>query len=212
MKQVELVELNKNHVEEAAALFVDAFRDEAFTASWLDLSREKNRRLYRDAVRLKLDLCLKVGQPLYIVLADGRVAGLAVVKAPHITVPTRLWISMLLPRLPRLAGLLPNFLRARGLLGAARPPRNLPQAHYTLECLAVHPAYQGKGVGRLLLERVERLCRDNRDASGVYLLTGDEQNRSIYEKFSYHVVETRQARSITAYHMFTANPQAAGRE
>jgi GNAT superfamily N-acetyltransferase len=68
--------------------------------------------------------------------------------------------------------------------------------------LGVLPSWQGKGIGRLLLQQVERLCREDSTSTGVYLFTACEKNRQIYEKASYRVLEKRQVGTLTVYHMF----------
>lgn len=92
-----------------------------------------------------------------------------------------------------------------------KPPSNLPQNHYILEAIGVDPSCQGKGVGRLLLEQAEKISFDDQRASGIYLFTGDEPNRVIYEKLGYKLLETRQTGTFTSYHMFMEKTNENGR-
>ena len=194
--------LDKNMLDEATEVLLAAFKNEAFTAAWLDLSNARLWKLYSRAVRLKLKLYLSAGHPVYIAAEKRRVLGILVLKSPHIVVPWKSAACLLLPNLHGLIGLIPNFIHAFRLGGAMKPPSNLPQNHYILEAIGVDPSCQGKGVGRLLLEQAEKICFDDKRASGIYLFTGDEPNRIIYEKLGYKLLETRQTGTFTAYHMF----------
>lgn len=201
---VEISLLQPNMLDEAVKVFLSAFQNEAFTVAWLDLSRTRLRSLYSRAVRRKLELYLDAGHPLYSAVEKDRLIGLLVLKTPHIII-SRAKIARLLPSLmPVLVGLIPNFIRAIPLGLAIKSPPNLPAAHYTVEALAVDPCFQGKGVGALLLEQAKKVCFADKTASGVYLFTGDEQNRAIYEKKGYQLLEKRNTGTFTSHHMFLA--------
>ncbi|HSW36299.1 MAG TPA: GNAT family N-acetyltransferase [Candidatus Limnocylindrales bacterium] len=207
MERVDIIALQQDHLPEAVETFLEAFKEEAFTVAWLDLSRQKVRDAYNQAVRLMMQLYLEVGQPMFAVLKENEVIGLAILKSPHVAFSKSLIFWRIIPRLPVLARLLPYYLRATLLMAAVSPPANLPGKYYTLEILAVHPDHQGEGLGRMMLEYVDQICANDPAASGIYLVTGDEKNKIIYEHFSYQVLEVRATRSINAYHMFSSLPR-----
>jgi GNAT superfamily N-acetyltransferase len=197
--------MQTEQVDQAVAVILESFRTEAITASWLDLSRAKIRSLYSAAIRLKVEASYEAGYPLIVAEHDGRVVGLAMVRSPRKNISKiRAVLSMPLRllRQPRLAALLPYLLRATHLSLVVQRPRELPADYYTLEMLGVLPSWQGKGIGRLLLQQVERLCREDSTSTGVYLFTACEKNRQIYEKASYRVLEKRQVGTLTVHHMF----------
>ncbi len=187
--------------DEAVNVLLSAFQSEAFTAAWLDLSRERLRRIYARAVRLKFTLYLEAGHPLQVVVEKGRVIGLLVMKSPHVTISKARLFRSLLPLLPRLVGLVPSFMRSIPLGGATKPPQGLPENHYTLEAMAVHPLHQGKGIGRLLLEKAKEHGFADKTTSGIYLFTGDEKNVLFYRRYGYQLIEKRQTGIFTSYHM-----------
>ncbi len=196
-------------LDEALEVYLSAYEREPFTSASIDLSRGRIRRVYSRLVRTRYALWLLAGHPLFSAVDDGRVVGFAALASPNVAIPRgrwlRSWLSFLVRSFPSWLAMLPRVIRSAGLLAAMRPPNNLPAAHYTLDAIAVHPSHQGKGVGRLLLEEVEKCCLADKSSSGVYLYTGEEKNRRIYERFGYRLLDKRKAGGITAYHMFRTN-------
>ena len=197
--------LQENMLEEGVEVLLSAFQKEAFTAAWLDLSRNRQRKIYSRVVRLKFDLYLEAGNPIFSVLEKDKVVGLLVLQAPDIKISKKRLAQLILPRVPTLLALAPYFLRAVPLSGATKPPGNLPEGHYVLEAMAVHPSLQGRGIGRMLLEHARDYCFSDNSSPGIYLFTGDERNRIIYEKFGYKLLEARENKLFTAYHLFLTN-------
>lgn len=61
-----------------------------------------------------------------------------------------------------------------------------PYIHVNM--LAVVPGYQGRGLGRALLERVQAMSRERADSRGVTLSTESERNVALYRHLGYRVV------------------------
>ncbi len=192
-------------MDQTVKVFLDAFKKEAFTKTFLDLSRRANYDMYFQAVKYKLSLYQEVGHQVFVARKGGVIIGTFFLRSPHISTPLGLQLRRLLPYLPAFTRLIIRYLQAAHLASAVKPPDKLPKKHYTLEGLAVYPAHQGKGVGRLMLEKADQVCTEDNTASGIYLYTGNEKNKEIYKRFSYHVLETRPNRLFTAYHMFKIN-------
>ncbi|MDE5414296.1 GNAT family N-acetyltransferase [Alkalihalobacterium chitinilyticum] len=72
-----------------------------------------------------------------------------------------------------------------------------------LEAIAVHPDYQGYGIGKALMEKVHQISES--DAMGTYLFTADKKNQQIYEYLGYKTVEECPSKVLTVYHMFRNN-------
>ncbi|MDX2078541.1 MAG: N-acetyltransferase [bacterium] len=62
--------------------------------------------------------------------------------------------------------------------------------HYRLEFIAVHPNYQGKGYGRMLLDKIHQMSETDAHSQGVWLETTNPVNVGLYEHVGY-VVENR---------------------
>ncbi len=201
--------LENTDIDRAVTVFLESFKTEAFTQALLDLEKQKDYDLYFQAVQYKFALYLEIGHPIFAVKEIARnknsIAGLFILKSPHIKAPLLMQLVRISPLLPVFARLLPNYLRAAHLGPAVKPPDNLPAAHYVLEGLAVAPAHQGKGLARIMLEKAEQVLYEDKTAAGIYLFTGDEKNRAIYEHFGYRILKRVPVRTFTAYHMFKWN-------
>lgn len=92
------------------------------------------------------------------------------------------------PELPNLGGLLVSFLgveRATDVgagLGAFGDNKPDPPFHY-LQFLAVHPAHQGQGLGRLLVAHGQE--RAERHGQGVYLESTNPRNLPFYRSVGF---------------------------
>ncbi len=62
--------------------------------------------------------------------------------------------------------------------------------HYRLEFIAVHPDHQGKGYGRMLLDKIHQMSETDAHSQGVWLETTNPANVGLYEHVGY-VVENR---------------------
>ncbi len=186
----------------AVEVFLDSFAGEAFTRAFIDLSVPANRELYFRTVKQKLALYLEIGHQLYCSLEDSRLSGLIILKSPHIKAPAALKMRRAAPHFAAYARLILLGIRARHLAQAVKPPDKLPDRHYVLEGLAVAPSRQGKGMGKMLLRQADLVQSGDSSSSGIYLYTGDEKNKILYEKYGYRVIEAKEAGEFTAYHMF----------
>jgi len=184
---------------------LNAFKDEALTSSWLDLSKPKLKKAYSVAVKIIYIIHLDSGDPIYITTQEDKIVGVAGLKTPWAKKNILKAVFLLFKNLPQLLKLLPSVLRAViALFNLTKPPTSLPKNYCTLEVLAVDPGQQGNGIGRRLLEHVHQNHLD-KNISGIYLVTGEDKNVKIYERFGYKVVEKRAAKGFAAYHMFKAN-------
>jgi len=66
----------------------------------------------------------------------------------------------------------------------------LEKPHHYLAVLGVHPDFQGKGFGRLLLERVSAMVLDHDVSKGVFLETAKLKNVEMYKHFGYNLLAT----------------------
>ena len=194
----------------ATRVFAEAFRSEGFTSWMFDLSTPERQERFARANDLMLTLRHELGQAFLVAVVENEVAGMAVLKAPEPQRGASFWrqARIALPRLLDLLGMvgLIRWRRAWRAMQAARAPKTLPDRYYTLEGLAVAPAYQGQGIARRLLEAIHALSDGDPQAVGIYLYTADARNRAMYERFGYELAAQQLGgEALTVYHMFRAN-------
>ncbi len=192
-----------DQMDEMLEVFLSAFKDEATTATWLDLSSDKLKKTYGILVRIKIKLYLEAGNPIFVAIDNKSITGLVILKLHHVNTSKVNAAKLVIPNLPKLMILLPHFIKAvrMGMADATRVPENLSPNHDVLEAIAVHPDHQGKKIGRMLLDHAHSYLKDQ-GSPGVYLMTGDEKNRQIYERFGYKLMEERDTKSFKSYHMY----------
>jgi ribosomal protein S18 acetylase RimI-like enzyme len=202
-KEIKITSLTKDRLDEATALLLAAFKDEAFTSSWLDLSDPKLKKAYATTVKIKYLVHLDSGEPFYAAMDKERVVGIAVLTIPNTKKNKLKSAVLIIKNLPGLLIMLPPALRvARSALEATKPPSGLPEDYGTLEAIAVDPGHQGRGIGRLLLDHAHRNLFNEQNISGIYLVTGDKKNVAVYERFGYETLEKRDTKGFISYHMF----------
>ncbi|WP_255191199.1 GNAT family N-acetyltransferase [Natronobeatus ordinarius] len=207
---VTIVPLEEENLPAAARVLAAAFATEAFTVATFDRCTGRIEDALERVVEIRLHAHLEASQPVFVATVNDRVVGVAVVDRPGFTT-SRLRILRLLASHPVTVSRLCRRLDWRGSYHVGQtvsPPDVLPPASYTLEAIGVDPDAQGEGVGRALLEAVHELVECDVGASGCYLVTADESNRVLYERFGYETVATKRANDLRAYHLFRPNRNA----
>lgn len=67
-------------------------------------------------------------------------------------------------------------------------PLNVRETNIHVNMLGVPPRFQGRGLGRLLLERVHALSREHPESRGVSLTTESAGNVPFYQRLGYRIV------------------------
>ena len=71
--------------------------------------------------------------------------------------------------------------------GAAQAPFDRPEPHLHLNMIGVRRAVRGSGLGRVLLDHVHALSRDDPGSAGVSLATENPANVPLYQHVGYVV-------------------------
>jgi len=67
-------------------------------------------------------------------------------------------------------------------------PLAVPEPNIHVNMLGVPPRFQGRGFGRVLLERVPAMSREHPDSRGISLTTESAANVPLYEHLGYRIV------------------------
>jgi GNAT superfamily N-acetyltransferase len=203
MDNVRIATASRAELEEAACVMAEAFSTEGVHSHLFDFSRRHARTGLRRALRVELESAVNDGDRILVAHAEGSIVGVAMVNgsrrwpAGERMVQGLRWLCAVAPLLPAVRWRnLPAFHRASSL---SRP---IAGAYYTLPALTVRPAFQGRGIGSMLLREVHELAERDAGILGVYLYTGERRNQLMYEHAGYRTIEMRPAGTLTVYHMF----------
>ncbi len=67
-------------------------------------------------------------------------------------------------------------------------PLNATEPNIHVNMLGVPPRFQGRGIGRVLLERVHAMSREHPKSQGISLTTESAHNVPFYERLGYRLV------------------------
>ena len=82
---IEINSLTSARIDEAVDMMLTAFKDEALTSSWLDVSDPGLKDAYSTAVKIIYFIHLNSGDPIYIAIENDRIVGVAALSTPYTT-------------------------------------------------------------------------------------------------------------------------------
>jgi ribosomal protein S18 acetylase RimI-like enzyme len=203
-KPIVTVAYPEQHDQAAVSLGRAFINDPTFKPLIPDIADplERARRL-AELFRAMLAIERRNGQPVFGVVDDnGRVVAAAMTEgAGH---PNTLgFMATGLGQTPRL-------IRAIGWGGLVRAlnmfsvlSENHPkEPHLYLQVLGCDPAFQGKGYGKALLDRLALEARARPEIAGVYLETATEANVAFYNSKGYEILGELYPLGIRIWRMY----------
>lgn len=204
MDNIQVQPLSEALLPSAADVMTTTFlQQEAITTYWLGEYKPRLYKAMRALNHKRMELYMTGGMHEVVATENGAVVGTASLKSPHGKISFWSMLRMLPKVLPQALTYLRQVNR-RGLqvARAIRKPANMPKTYYTLDFISVHPDHHGRGIARLLLDHVHAIVDADQQADGVYLITGEDKTRSIYERFGYRVLASHPSGEIDVHHMF----------
>ncbi len=200
MSSIEIVPMEKKHIEEASRVISRSFQTEAFAKNTFDFSDPKTEALFAELLKIELTVFKKHGEKVDIALYDGGVAGVYSMKVTD----KRHGFSILKQTLKSLKKVMPVSKRVKykklfKLHRAMQKPRSIPEGAALVEILAVDPGFQGRGIGRAMMASVDAYSKSS--GRPIYLYTANAENVVYYEKLGYRTTDTIESEDFTAYHM-----------
>lgn len=200
MSSIEIIPMEDKHIDQAARIIAKSFQTEEFARNTFDFSDPETEALFAELLKIELTVFMKHNEKVDVAVYEGEVAGVYSVKVTG----GRHGFSNLKQILKKLRKVVPvakrvQYKKLYRLYKAMQQPRSIPKESILLEILAVSPDFQGRGIGRALMDSLNKYSR----AVGrpIYLYTGNAENVSYYEKLGYRTMETIQKKDFTAYHM-----------
>jgi ribosomal protein S18 acetylase RimI-like enzyme len=199
----DLVDIPHERLDEAVAVLTTAFENDP-AIRWLFEPgaapyAECLDALFRFAclVRLELDW------PLYGIEMDGRLAGVLGVTMPG----DDAWpesLQQIYAGLGETVG--QESIRRLETYSELADHDRPKEPHLHVGMVAVDPGFQGKGIGRQLLEEIQRMSEEHPESIGVALDTENPPNLDFYQRCGYVIVaEHRLEDAITVWNLFRAN-------
>ena len=185
MTEPQIQMLGEQHLDEAAGLLANAFRDDPVMHYFypFDEPRAKECRLalLRYACQVRLDM----KWPLIGIVEGARVWGVAGISAPE----KKAWPASLERHYKELEEAVGFEALQRQEAYSELVDRHRPsEPHYFVGVLGVDPQAHGRGFGRRLLDEAQRISRADPDSRGVWLDTENPKNVGFYEHLGYQVV------------------------
>lgn len=88
----------------------------------------------------------------------------------------------------------------RGMKSAMEDEANRPkEPNYCLETIAVHPKFQGRGIGGAMMAHLTDIA--DREGVLTYLSTTDPKTVPFYERLGFRVISQTDSLGIPNYHM-----------
>jgi len=198
----EIVDLGHQDLERAAEVLASAFFNDPLTNFILaDLGKNFPGCL-REFFRFTCEIRLELDWPLWGVVSNGRLQGVACLSLPEASE----WPSSLVEKHQALK-------RRIGRQGSDRLEKysqivernTTDHPHVFFGALGVHPRAQSLGLGSLLIKRVSALAESLPTSTGVALDTEKSVNVSIYRHFGYRVTAQEQLEDVKIWCMFRPN-------
>ncbi|MCC5856273.1 MAG: GNAT family N-acetyltransferase [Idiomarina sp.] len=174
--QGRLVYLASEDLRVAGSLLYQAYEDDPAFRIIFQAHKDGYEQRLRAAIREELDAFWHSGQPMFGVFEDKTLEGVVCLTRPgeHFE-GERVWhwrLKMLLT-----AGLVSTrqLLEKERLIAQAMPVEN----YHMLTFIAVHPRYQQRGLGDLLIRAVASELREHPESEGIAVLA----TRPEYERF-----------------------------
>ncbi|WP_404362923.1 GNAT family N-acetyltransferase [Marinobacter sp.] len=172
------VRLDETAISEAKSILFQSYRHEPTFQYLFDRSRPGYDQRVRATIRELISLYLDLGQDAIGILLKDTLVAVAFIGDPDLRLNLKDQLSWRI-RMVLTAG----FSSTRRYLDYHEQiKRLLPDSQtHQLPLMGVHPKYQNRGYGRLLLEKVEQFCAENPRGSGLVLDTSNSSYLPFYE-------------------------------
>lgn len=191
-----VVRLDGSAVNEAKSVLFQAYRHEPTFQYLFDADRTGYEKRVRATIRELINLYLDLEQEAIGVLLDETLVGVAFIGSPSLRLDLAHQMSWRL-RMILTAGLscTSRYIDYHKQIHAVLPEQQV----HDLPLMGVHPKYQNRGLGRLLLEAVERICEENPRTGGLALDTGNSRYLDFYQSLGFREVGEVRLGNVTEH-------------
>ena len=194
-----VVRLDETAASEAKSILFQAYRHEPTFQYLFDHRKPGYEQRVRATLRELVKLYFELNQDVIGVMLDETLVAVGFVGEPDLRLDLASQFNWRL-RMILTAGFSSTnrYLDYHRQIMAALPEQSI----HSLPLMGVHPKYQNRGFGRLLLETIERLCRDNPRSAGLVLDVGNTRYLNFYESLGFTNIGEIQLGSVREMILF----------
>jgi GNAT superfamily N-acetyltransferase len=193
MTEIEIIDMKKEEINDAARVCSEAFLNTPFTKWIMGGTTEKHRKKLQTG--MKMTLRLKHGKVM-VAKDDGKIVGaMRMVDWPNCqNIPKGIGFFFTKLSLGKVGA---NRLRDTRIMWGEK---DIQRPHCHIDPICVTPSHQGKGVGSKLLSYFNDYC----DEKGIpgYFETDIDINVKFYEKNGFKVIDTANTGPIQGWIMY----------
>jgi ribosomal protein S18 acetylase RimI-like enzyme len=199
------IEIGPSRLEAAVEVLSLAFQDDPlmkYVFSGPSYSRD-----VREVFRFVCEARLELGWPIIATVGDRGLTGVACLSAPG----DKIWPASLAKKYDRLqASIGYESFNRMGRFSRLSREHEPAQPHYYLATIGVHPEFQGRSLGGVMLDAVHELSESHPESTGVYLETARQENVGMYEHRGYRVsARDKLDDTVGFWYMFRMNGAVA---
>jgi ribosomal protein S18 acetylase RimI-like enzyme len=205
MSEVQIVRMDESHLHQASEMLARAFYNDA---EWAYVFYDEATRLEQATwfwYRFKYLNTLHNNEA-YVALIDNKVVGLGSSVLPTddpVTLRDKISVGIL--KIPFMTSF-KSFYRMLELETANESLTSLVEPTMYVDHLAVDPSVQGKGIGKMLIQKLVDTA-DERFNGKIILTTNKDSNIQFYSKFGFQVLKTREATHVPLSNLMGRNVQ-----
>ena len=198
----QLVHLGRERLEEAIEILSRAFERDPLMKFLFEKSTSVFKQSLAEFFRFSCEVRFDLEWALLGCIHDSKLVGIACITEPE----KKSWPESLSRTYERLKSAIGPEASSRLERFSELTDTYCPdEPHFYLQDFGVHPAFQGMGIGRLLLNEVHALSDRYPGSIGVGLDTENEHNVALYEHFGYSVVVKTELDGMKLWSMFRHN-------
>ncbi len=191
-------------LRQAADVISQAFKTENITTTMYDFSVPEKFKTWEEINYFSAIKLYETGEKVILAEVDDKVIGAAYLRDSNqgsiLDIIRAYFPDILKFIIPAIKALnIRKILRSAKLFKTKKIPA---ENYYNLEVIGINSEYQGRGIARILLEEAEKFIRELEDYDGIYLYTGNEDTKNLYQHLGYQLIEQKENKYLTIYHMY----------
>jgi ribosomal protein S18 acetylase RimI-like enzyme len=202
---VKIVRLDVSSLKEAKSIIYQAYHYEPTFKYLFDAERPGYDQRIRATIRELMELHFQKGQDAIGVTLDDQLVAVAFIGSPDVRLKLSDQLNWRL-RMMLTAGLSSTrrYIDYHEQVASCLPS----DQHHELPLWCVHPKYQNRGIGQLLLNAVEQVCAESARSAGIGLDTGNSRYLDFYHRMGYETVGEVKIGDVTEYVLFKPKRRA----